>query len=756
MKQLLPLNESEAIFAPFHDSTFSSELGLTLQPESGLNFYSLSEWDCTRLVWDACEVGKVAGAVELPMDFPMGNYDELVFCLTISSGAAVQFSTQSADGNWQALGSVVEGGLSRQEIVRPMPPNGATALRIEAIARDATAQSIKLTWFAVRNRKLTELVLKNRVRWNPAWDGLIKPEPEWGELKFRRGLLFQNNQISGLRAKKLLPGWREHFSRMEMAARKAMERQPEEELLISDYAPFPDERYVRETERGRLPFYYDALKLALVGLVNEDNAMIRHALRFLMSMLHLKYWSSSAETRATGSTWDQRCFTEEMTTTSAAVLMDWLDGALTDRARGLGYTMLWDRGLSVIERDMAKFEYVHHINQGPWFCRARIFAGLLLEKEWPRLGEGYADRAVTQMREGLDRYLQTDGGMDEGPMYLLATLETTLSPLIAYAGVRGIDVRELLPKALSKTPDYIQALAQSQPGLHVPHSDCSSEFPGTDSIPILASLFPGSLYEKLARGALLADRPYTYSNHYVGTGLFSFIHGPDQLEPLVPVPATFSFLPMTGLASSYRVEGEHSLRLVFTGSKADPSHSHADKGQFHAEVDGEAVFVDRGTVRYDDPRAFLLTRSECHNVLAPSFDGVTTGEQSRPRVPMIPQASGDEKRFSARIDLAPVWQGSMVRYTRAICSENVSGWTITDEGELSREGEIVFFLQSRYPFEGSGISWKSGRVTIQAPWAMRADTAELHIDCEFRPIYRLRLWSQRLRSFNLATFFTTS
>jgi hypothetical protein len=83
--------------------------------------------------------------------------------------------------------------------------------------------------------------------------------------------------------------------------------------------------------------------------------------------------------------------------------------------------MLWDRGLAVIERDMAKFEYVHRINQGPWFCRARIFGGLLLEKEWPYFDEGYVDRAVAHLREGMDRYLQPDGGIDEGPMYLVWT-----------------------------------------------------------------------------------------------------------------------------------------------------------------------------------------------------------------------------------------------------------------------------------------------------------------------------------------------
>jgi hypothetical protein len=416
--------------------------------------------------------------------------------------------------------------------------------------------------------------------------------------------------------------------------------------------------------------------------------------------------------------------------------------------------MLWDRGLAVIERDMAKFEYVHRINQGPWFCRARIFGGLLLEKEWPYFDAGYVERAVAHLREGMDRYLQPDGGMDEGPMYLVLTLETVVPPLMAYADARGIDVRDLLPSAFAKVPDYLAALAQTTPGLHVPDSDCASEHPNTDTYPILAALFPGSIYQKMAAASLLSDRPYTYSQHYVGTGIFSFLLGPDQLTEPESVAATFSLLPKTGLTSSYRSARDRSLRMVFAGSKARPSHAHFDKGGFHVEVDGEAAFVDRGMVRYDDPRVPLLKRTENHNTLAPSFDGITTVEQMLSEVPLIPEAQGDETGFRASLDLAPVWKSSMTRCRRIISSPDLEGWTVEDEGELEREGRVVFFLQSRHPFTGSGGNWISGKMRIKAPWAERADTAEHLVDSEFRPIYRLRLWSSVLHTFALKTEIT--
>jgi hypothetical protein len=98
----------------------------------------------------------------------------------------------------------------------------------------------------------------------------------------------------------------------------------------------------------------------------------------------------------------------------------------------------------------------------------------------------------------------------------------------------------------------------------------------------------------------------------------------------------------------------------------------------------------------------------------------------------------------------------MTRCKRNISSQDLEGWTIEDEGELEREGRLVFFLQSRHPFTGSGHEWTPGKIRIKAPWVERADTAERLVDSEFRPIYRLRLWSAPLKSFALKNELTRS
>ncbi len=100
-------------------------------------------------------------------------------------------------------------------------------------------------------------------------------------------------------------------------------------------------------------------------------------------------------------------------------------------ARDLVRVAIWDKGLSVIQRDMVKWEYVYSINQGPWVCRARVFGGLVLEPDWPRV-KSYIDQGYADLLEGLNTYLLPDGGVDEGLAYFDATFKITLPGLRAY------------------------------------------------------------------------------------------------------------------------------------------------------------------------------------------------------------------------------------------------------------------------------------------------------------------------------------
>ena len=750
---LFPLNPAEAIFAPFHDPEISTSLPARFLAIHATGVSHVYSWDRTVLHWQDCQAGEEAAAVEVEADIPPSRYDELIFSLTAPLDVSVRVEAK-VDGSWVALGEAVRGSGIRMEVRRPFQKGHLHSARACFTAGAAGARRIELHWFAVADAALSRQLLAATTEWDPAWPGLIEPDGNWRAVAFARGLVFDAAELDRLRVKRNSPGWSDHFAILEQRARRFMQRVPETDL--GDYLPWSDIRYIRAREQGREPYFWEALTLGFVGLVNQDRAMQRHALRYLMCMVHTKNWCQSGESRLTGSTWDQRCFLEEMTVTSVALLLDWFHFALTPHARSLAVQALWDKGLSVIERDMMKFDYVHYNNQGPWFCRARVLGGLMLEANWPRLGQ-YTDRAFAAMSAALDHYILPDGGVDEGLGYFSVTLHATLTATIAFARARSLDVGSLLPKNLLKSEDFLAAMSAVEPGKVLLDGDNSTNYLIGDTIPIMAGLFPGSAYERIVAATLLKEGPPTYYNQYVLDGLLGFVLGPDELPAAQSIVPVFSVLPETGHLTSLRRDFGHSVRLHLAGSKANPSHSHLDKGGFTVELDGVPFLIDRGTVRYDDARCELLHRSAMHNVLTPCYDGTTFPDQLSPSWDAIPSGHGDNGCLEAFIDLGNVWRGEMKECRRWISAGSLEAWTVRDAGSLPREGQVVFHLHSPFPFviAGNTAIVEAGgiRLEIDAPWAKELTACEDLIDYRFEPIYHLQIWSGAMVDFDFTTNF---
>ena len=292
---------------------------------------------------------------------------------------------------------------------------------------------------------------------------------------------------------------------------------------------------------------------------------------------------------------------------------------LTDRARSWVRKVLYDQGLAVIERDLMRFEYVHHINQGPWFCRALVLGGLLLETSWPRVGD-FADRAWRMMIEAMDRYLLPDGGNDEGVGYLALTLHAVLPAGIAYARARGRRPLDCLPRMLPHVERYAVATAMMHPGDTMVDGDNAAGWWFGDSVAIMAALQPGRVWDGLLAPTLARD--FTREDYYrpYVAGALALVLGPDEVPPAACVVPEFSILPMTGLLSSCRRDDSKSLRLTLNGAKAHASHTHLDKGAITCEVDGVAMLVDPGQLRYDDMRCESMKATSLHNCLTPAAE----------------------------------------------------------------------------------------------------------------------------------------
>ena len=751
----IPLDSisAEIIMAPLHDPVIAPTLGLTFQPLRASGAKASQIWCWHSISWDDAQAGEQAASLTIPVRRPDQRFNELILCIT--APRHVQVAAEACmNGNWQSVLAQVSGTSSRDELTAPLPEGEMTEVRLTFTAGTGGPAMVFVHWLGLRDTTLLQQAERGRLKWDPNWPGMLVSAPGTDPTHFAADLLLSAGDLPALRRKKLLPRWSAHFALLEKRAAKAMEKAPEDQL--TEYAPFSDERYTRAHEHGRWHYHLEGPLVAFVGLVNQDEAMLRWAARTLLCMVHTTFWCQSAESRLRGSTWDQRCFLEEGMTSAVALMADWLDFMLTDRTRDLIRHAIWDKGLAVIERDMMKCEYVHHINQGPWFCRARILGGLLLEKSWPRMGD-YVGRALREMREAMDRYVLSDGGTDEGLGYWSLTLHKVLQGLLAYARSRNCDVRTLLPQHQAQSEQFLAVMSAMQPGEVLMDGDNSTNYLIGDTIPILAGLFPGSIYEQIAAECLLRERPFTYFNTYILDGMYAFILGPETLPSARCVVPVFGRLEANGHMTSLRHHGERSTRLHLGGCKARPSHSHLDKSGFTLELDGRPVLIDRGVVRYDDPRAGMMQWSSMHNVITPELPDGSFGKQTAPQEAILPEGHGDEATLHTFVDVASLWAPWMKRCTRRIDSDHPDKFTVTDAGELCTPGIVAFHLHSPVPFEidGRSATVKMDGITLRIAldWADMVTQSEDGIDFKFEPVYHLVARSREVTDFEFHSFF---
>lgn len=752
---LWELNPAESIFAPLHDESVLPQLPLTAQSAAATGFRHDAWWDSTRVLWTHCPAGQAAGSLTMQMGELPARFDHYIFCVVLPPGVAAQFSA-CENGEWKNLGEPAPGDGSRLEVIRPLT-SLASAVRMTFIATEGGAGLCNLRWWGVGDSALQARLKEARPRFDASWIGLIRPVEEWGEPDFARGLLFDAADLPDLRQRADHPGWSGHFAMLEERARQSLQRNPEED--IGDYLPWSDYRYLRKREQGREPWMAEPVLAALVGLVKCDTELMRHALRYLMSFVHTTHWCQSAESRVRGNVWDQRCFLEEMAVTTCALVSDWLWFALTDRARKLVQLAIWDKGLSIIQRDMLKWEYVYSINQGPWFCRARILGGLLLERDWPRV-RPYIEQAYADMQEGMNNYLLPDGGVDEGVGYFSVTLQAVLPGLMAYARAHKKPVHEVLPKHLANSGNFVAIMSAMKPASVLMDGDNSNERFTGDAIALLAAFYPDDVYRRIAKGTLLQARGATYYRQYMVDGPFAFIAAPlDLPEPECIVPE-FGLLPHAGAITSRReLAPGRTVRLHMSGCKARASHTHWDKGAFTLELDETPVLIDRGVMRYDDIRHLLLKRTDLHNALTPMREDGEFPDQAWAQVPVIPEGSGDARQFHASLDLGHVWQAEMTRYCRRVDSDAPGRFSVRDNGELRTRQAVVFHLHTHQPWQIDAAACRAvleiegWRLILSAPWAAAIEQAKELVDHLLRPVWHLQCRAPVGTTFDLKTEF---
>lgn len=750
---LSPLCE-EVIFAPFHDPVISSSLDFKLNKLSALQCEVKRIWCYTNLIWESAEPGSVATEFNLKSNVKISEYNHLILCLSVPVNVEF-FIFICVDGKWIDQDIKYSGKGERTELEIPISGISLTDIKINFISNEIGHHVVHLSWFGLQSKDLVDRLIVSQKSFGWNWDALIKNPDEWSEIQFEKGLLFHPDQLPELRIKKSLSLWKEHYLYLEEQANTYLSRIPEHDL--GEYLPVNDGRYIREREKNRSPYYSEALVLGFVGLLNNNKEMMYHSLRYLCCMLHTRFWVQSAESKLCGSTWDQRCFMEEMTTTSVVLLADWFSFALTDQSKQLIQQYIWDKGLATIERDMMKHEYLYHCNQGIGFCRARILGGLYLQDAWPRVGN-YVEKAYTDLNEIMDNYLNKDGGIDEGIGYFCQSFQAALPAFIAYANNQGLDFRKILKKKFKKTIKYIASMSSTAQGKAIPTGDCRTEYFCGDVIPIMAALFPQSVFEGQLKPCLEKGSIFAVTGMMANSGgILGFIYGPKTISEVDFEIPGFIRLPDTGILSSNRRTNNHLVRIHIQGSRANPSHSHFDKGSFVVEIDQCPLLIDPGMSSYASIKAASLPQSSLHNVLTPVLENNIYPDQDIPSKPVIPKGHGTNTNLNARIDLSNVWRSHMRSYTRKINSNQIDEFTIIDSGILKKPGCLAFHLQSVTPFEIKEdylcLNTEKFSLYITADWAASMHQEQKVIDLKGQDVYTLIITSDAQTSFNLITRF---
>lgn len=779
-RYIFPLDSAltEYVFTPFFDPEHSHGVALKFDMPDGVSMSRENDWCFTRVLWQGTDANQSQMTIDCLSPFSPESHDRLIATFTLSQTATISFALIGLNGNIVGGWSQAFAGTGiRQEIslslkallFKGLTPRGcirAVGLRSKSFSGIAlridsphTSEGVLvLTWIGVRNHKAHSALLNSRTARHTDWSPWILPPRDRGDAVPKFGILFGKEELLQVRKRLTLPGWQEHFAFLEKKAAQCLERDPERDY--GEYLPNQDLRFTRVRANAVRAYHWDALVLAFVGLVKCDQHCIEHALRYLMCMLHTPQWADSAEQRISSSTWTQRAFMEEMTTTSIAILVDWLGFSLSEQAQSLARQALWTRGISYVQRDLFQYEYMHKMNQGAVFCRALVLGGLVIEQGWPR-AKNVADDAYTTMKRVLQSYVQNDGGIAEGPGYFCQTLTATLWTIIAYGRARNLDWRSEVESLFPNIDQYLQVMAAGEPGKCIPSGDCRLEWFSGDGIPILAALFPDSAFSGILKPCLQNGWIHEVTGTLRGSGgMIGMVYGPDQVKPPRYIAAYSSWLPKTGKLSHVQELDSHRTRLWASTSQHGMTHGHLDHGSIALEIDTVPVFVDRGMAEYWKAAVVQeMRRSFAHNTLTPLLADGHYADQAIPSLDAALPVTPVDGNTLLHIPSQDVWRDYMSSYTRSLAKSDVlTAWKIQDTGTLRVNGRVAFHLHSPHKFSIQGTSVEAiiGGVgcKVDFPWANSVTVISSLPDFADREIFHICAISTDCVDFDFETQIT--
>ncbi len=687
------INVAEGVIEAFWDPEISGfdEWTVNDAHQHGLNVFQ--NWAAVDFQWVSAPIDEPIVRMQKTFQVDCGGYDTLLVKLTAPGGVTVRLIAETDTGEHTSEHPAEKGSYEYA-----VPLEGAAILRtlcIEVYAGETGPGAGWVEWVALQNASMLD-------RYHERWD--------YSGIDWRRHLVDASTPLTFqpvygifLTAAELADLREEHRQAMAATGESRFTRlaaaaeDMEFERGIAEFAKSggSDGGRVRDLDEPVLP---GGPRLAEAALVLEDRTLMAAAARYALSLATSRYWDRDFRSNFPTGPADDRAFRRSYTCEDIAVILDLAGEIFSPGGRHYLMRRLSEEGIGKINYVSWKHEYIHHTNQLAYFNQGRMYAYLVVEREYPRV-KPYTDLALADTLGNIEDSILPDGGYAEGPSYFGAMARRNYKILRHYARARELDLPDLVPDALRSTGDYAEALASTTAddviavGDSEPHLDL-------ETLGAMVELMPGSYWQTLLNKKRRAE-------------------GKEPLPGKAPEPRPFVALPNLGYLSSYRMLNGLPVKLLILGNVSGADHAHEDKGSFVLEFGSEVFAMDLGSTSYSDPVHQLYKHAQRHNMLVP----IGTDERPAPPIKLeanvIPAGKGNKKRFDARIDAAPGWEPYYERWIRTWSSPDPSTLVIEDDYALRNGTGVSFLWQTTLPCRQDGreitITGMRGEVIVTAP-----------------------------------------
>jgi len=763
----VPINEAEAIFAPFFDN---GNLLETFEVRSGAGCAARAEpaWSSVDVVIDRAPVGAAALTLVCRAPLAIAGYDVFrVFACqppyvrlritgTVDGGAVVILDSHVGDGGMQEIDGTLAGAR-------------LDAFTLEFSLLESRPATVALRWLGLANRAAQARLEARPSPFTLDWPYCLVPKP--AEPAPALGILFGADELETLRVRCLSGPLKPLADTLRRQALESMKLEPEK--MVGTLVPAPDLRWTRVRDNWKPYLYHKMEPLALMGLIDQNPEFSRMAARMALAVAHCTHWCESPMGVHPGATWHHASFQETYYSAACALVLDWAGAWFTPRGRRVVEDAIVMKGFPRIESDFKRKEYIRSMNQGIVFSIGRILGLLALIPSHPRYASQLAE-AERDLHEMMDAYILDDGVILEGPGYWAHTF-LDVSPLYyVLARHHRRPLKDYASEKLRRTGDFALSLLSTLGagtcylGINDAHNQVG--YP-PNTVVVFSLITDRPEWKRLLAAELAAPAEPGHGGFGTGVDHFGLAMAGcggldlDNTESRTPdTEHRFSVFPLGGQAASVRQDAAlGAVHLHLCSGPAYGGHFHEDKGSIILEAAGKPLVIDRGILAYHEAENAFLHCAAAHSLLYP--------EPRADGVPFV-QPGWGEHAYGARLgecievdglvllasDNAGAWpDGLFETNLRRICSPTPTLFLIEDVIEAGQLLEMSFRLHTTQPVEVRGReAWiralgVSLRVAAVNWTPSVVDAAECSIDDQHRPVNLVRLVTAPARSHRLLT-----